>query len=48
VVRATGFSTYRDIGKDTYQKFLKRIEDEIKALIERYKIPDVEIFNLEG
>jgi site-specific DNA recombinase len=37
---------YGDIDKDTFQKFLKRIEDEIKALMGKYKIPDVEISNL--
>ena len=39
---------YGDIDKDTYQKFLRRIEDEIKALMEKYKIPDVEISNLHN
>ena len=39
---------YGDIDKDTYQKFLRRLEDEIKALMEKYKIPDVEISNLQN
>jgi hypothetical protein len=39
---------YGDIDKDTYQKFLRRIEDEIKALMEKYKIQDVEISNLHN
>jgi len=39
---------YGDIDKGTYQKFLIKMEDEIKALMSKYNVTDVEIYNLHN